>query len=185
MDSFLPSRRQQYLLQNYQQSSEYRPYHQHIPSYLHNRPRSTIIHCLERKTNSSKILSSQIIDVDADKGIYEIVKESGKRHTVDFGSGGEPSCTCKDWIRYHIPCKHFFSIFTHRPLWQWDKLPQSYLQSAYLSSDTDAIHEYFQSPSEDPPNSPPTAIESSEPVMSEIQKVSYFYMYMCSVNITT
>ena len=26
---------------------------------------------------------------------------------VDFGLlSGEPSCTCKDWVKYHIPCKH-------------------------------------------------------------------------------
>lgn len=121
MDSFLPSRKQQYLLQNYQQSSEYRPYHEHIPSYLHNRPRSIIIHCLDRKTNSSKILATDINDVDTDQGIFEIVKLSGKKHTVDFGSVGELSCTCKDWIRH--------------------QLPKEYLQSDYLSSDSSAIGE--------------------------------------------
>ena len=36
------------------------------------------------------------------------------------------------------------TIFTHRPTWQWNNLPQTYLQSAYLSTDTQALHDYFQ-----------------------------------------
>lgn len=168
------------MLQNYQQSSDYRPYHQHIPSYLHNRPRSIIIHCLERKTNCSKILATDISDVDADKGIFEIVKNSGKKNTVDLGPAGEPSCTCKDWIRHHIPCKHFFSIFRHRQSWQWNKLPKDYLQSAYLSSDTNAISEYFDSPNENEPTSPPAAVDSA--ITSDIpRRVSYNAMYTIKI----
>ena len=45
IENFLPTRRQQYLLHNFQQSSMYHSYHSHIPSYLHDRPRSVIIHC--------------------------------------------------------------------------------------------------------------------------------------------
>lgn len=147
VEHFLPTRRQQYLLQNFQHSSMYRSYHSHIPSNLHDRPRSIIIHCLDRQTNSAKILADNVHDVDCEKGIFEIEKTSGNKHTVDFGiSSSEqmPSCTCKDWLRYHIPCKHFFCIFTHRPAWQWDNLPPTYLESAYLSSDTQALHDYFQ-----------------------------------------
>ena len=44
-----------------------------------------------------------------------------------------------------IPCKHLFAIFTHRSAWSWNNLPQTYLQSAYLSTDTQALQDYFQS----------------------------------------
>lgn len=153
VENFLPTRRQQYLLQNYQQSSMYRSYQSHIPPFLHNRPRSVIIHCLDRKTNSNKILPTHIHDIDTKVGIFEIEKTSGGKHTVEFGIASPdqmPSCTCKDWVRYHLPCKHFFSIFTNRLDWGWDKLPSSYLQSAYLSTDNQALENFFQ----------PSAVES-------------------------
>ena len=52
---------------------------------------------------------------------------------VDFGaSTGMPSCTCKDWRTYHIPCKHFFGVFQKREVWSWEKLPALYLESEFL-----------------------------------------------------
>ena len=113
VENFLPTRRQQYLLQNSQQSLMYCSYHSHIPSYLHNWPRSIIIHCLDRQTNSAKISAESIHDVDCENGIFEIEKAPGSKHRVDFGisSSSEkmPSCTRRDWLRYHIPCKHFLA----------------------------------------------------------------------------
>ena len=129
----------------------YHSYHSHIPSYLHDQPRSVIIHCLDRRTNSSKFLANSIHDINSEKGVFEVEKTSGSKHRVDFGISSSqqmPSCTCKDWLRYHIPCKHFFAIFTHRPAWSWNNLPQTYLQSAYLSTDTQALQDYFQSSTE-------------------------------------
>ena len=108
IENFLPTRRQQYLLQNFQQSSMYRSFHSHVPSYLHDRPRSVIIHCLDRKTNSAKILAEHVHDIDSEKGVFEVEKTSGSKHRIDFGvstSEEMPSCTCKDWLRHHIPCK--------------------------------------------------------------------------------
>lgn len=102
---------------------------------------------MDRKTNSNKILPGHVHDIDAAAGIFEVEKTSGGRHTVDFGTTDPnemPSCTCKDWVRYHLPCKHFFSIFTNRQDWGWDKLPSGYLQSAYLSTDKQALDDFFQ-----------------------------------------
>ena len=146
VESFLPTRRQQYLLQNYQQSSMYRSYQSYIAPFLHNRPRSVILHCLDR-TNSSKILPQHVHDIDTAAGIFEVEKTSGGKHMVDFGLESPsqmPSCTCKDWVRHHLPCKHFFSIFTNRQDWGWDKRPSGYLQSAYLSTDERALDDFFQ-----------------------------------------
>lgn len=169
VESFLPTRRQQYLLQNYKQSSTYRPYHSHIPSFLHNRPRSVIIHCLDRKTNSNKILPEHIHDIDFAMGVFEVEKTSGRKHTVDFGINQLPSCTCKDWLRHHLPCKHFFSIFANREDWGWNKLPNSYLQSAYLSTDTQALDDFFQPRDEDSLAS--TVIETDDgPANTEIRQ---------------
>ena len=187
VESFLPTRKQQYLLQNFQQSSMYRSYHSHILSYLHDQPRSVIMHCLDRKTNSSISLADNIHDIDSEKGVFEVEKISGSKHRVDFGISSleqMPSCTCKDWLRHHIPCKHFFSTFTHRSAWQWDNLPQTYLQSSYLSTDTHALQDYFQSSTDDlddrsttdnekQPSAESSAIDSSLPKPVSLQTYQY------------
>ena len=54
-----------------------------------------------------------------------------------------PSCTCKDWARWHIPCKHFFAVFREIPDWSWESLPTGYLSSAYLTTDNEALADYF------------------------------------------
>jgi len=74
-------------------------------------------------------------EVDSISGIFH-VKGKDKQHTINFSV---PSCTCKDWKTHHIPCKHFFAIFNLKESWDWDKLPATCLNSAYLNIDNDAI----------------------------------------------
>ena len=144
VDKYLPSVKYKYLLQNYQQLSQYRQYKSCIPPYLHDRPRSVILHCLERRTSSTKFSAQSLQVIDNDSGIFEIYKTSGGKHTVDFGlRDNTPSCTCKDWIRHHLPCKHFFTVFQYAKDWPWERLPQEYQKSAYLSTDTEALQNHF------------------------------------------
>lgn len=117
-------------------TSDYRQYKNFVPNYLHNRPRSVIRHCLERKTNGQKYAQEDISCTDDSNGTFH-VKGTNKTHAIDFGkSSSSPSCTCKDWIKWNIPCKHFFAIFKFYPKWNWYALPSSYLNSEYLSSDS-------------------------------------------------
>ena len=47
-------------------------------------------------------------------GLFHLKSQSGKVHVVEFGiTTNTPCCTCKDWIQYKIPCKHFFVVFEH------------------------------------------------------------------------
>lgn len=87
-------------------------------------------------------------DIDLEQGIFEVERAKGGSHTVDFKGGSSsqelPSCTCKDWTRYRIPCKHFFAVFSHRQQWQWEQLPNAYKTSAYVSMDTLTIDKHFE-----------------------------------------
>ena len=118
VEDYLPMAYQKYLVQNYKQTSTYRAYNDFVPDYLLDRPRNIILHCLDRMARSHKLTASNIINHDNDQ-------EKGS-----FGNDNPdsmPSCTCQDWTNWHIPCKHFFSIFKHRAAWQWSNLPPSYL----------------------------------------------------------
>ena len=140
IESFLPDRYRKYLLQKYQMTEAYRSYSAIIPEYLQTRPRSVIIHCLDRVRKANKFTNTDVRDGESE-GCFNVTSQSGKVHHVDLGvTSRAPSCTCMDWIRHHIPCKHFFAIFKYYTQWSWDSLPQTYLQSPHLSCDTEALN---------------------------------------------
>lgn len=146
VDQFLPDTHQHYLFENYRQMDIYRLPANTVPAYLKGRPRNLIKHCLVRKTKSNKFTKESVKHTNGSPGIFDIFKESGDKHTVKFGTkhGDEiPSCTCKDWARWHIPCKHFFAVFREVPNWSWESLPTKYLNSAYLTTDNTALVDYF------------------------------------------
>ena len=45
--------------------------------------------------------------IDDENGIFSVKGASGKDHNISFGL---PSCSCRDWITWHLSCKHFFAI---------------------------------------------------------------------------
>ena len=126
---------QKYVMNNLKASEWYRQYNSFVPVFLRGRPRTLIAHCLERQARAKKYDSTDIVP-STQKGVFTLIKPSGRSHTIDFGIEGETSCTCKDWKKWKIPCKHFFGVFNANKEWGWNSLPPSYLQSAYLSCDT-------------------------------------------------
>lgn len=134
----MPALRQKYLFSNFEQSSANRKYKDSIPTYLHNRPKAVILHCLDRKASSSKFGPEDVSET-ADEGIFK-VKSGDNTYVVNFK---HPSCSCPDWTETNYPCKHFFAVFRIYPTWEWNTLPLTYLESPRLSLDKQALHDYF------------------------------------------
>ena len=141
IEQFLPEQNRNYLFLNFQMDPTYRGYSSEVPTYLHGRPKNIIVHCLAREEKARKTFSEDdICESDEDKGIFIVKGKSGVVHTINFGKeSGKPSCTCQDWTRHNVPCKHFFLIFITKIQWGWTSLPQSYLQGPYLSCDNNAL----------------------------------------------
>ena len=145
VERFLPEAQQSYVLPNLKTAEWYRRYNDFVPHFLRGRPRSVILHCLDRQSRSNKYHDEDLIDGEKE-GVFIIQRKDGAQYMVDFGRNSQeqmPSCSCKDWTRWHIPCKHFFAVFRLRQAWCWDALPQTYRDSAYLSTDKDATDAYF------------------------------------------
>ena len=164
VETFLPESHQKYLFMNYKQSSQYRQYKSFVPVYLHDRPRSTISHCLERRLKSLKYTSDDIQLDDDENGLFTLKGTSGKSHKIAFAT---PSCTCRDWTTWHLPCKHFFGIFRIHPKWNWNSLPESYRNSPYLSTDDRAIADHFQPDVEDQVSRDPDALTCTSTATSD------------------
>ena len=144
IEEFIPALHYKYVFQNFKQTSLYRTYNPAVvPEYLYNAGlgQYVILHCLHRKSKSLKYTISDVNEVDGSIGLFEI-KGKNKNHTINFSI---PSCTCKDWIAHHIPCKHFFAVFNLKESWDWDNLPSLYLNSARLNIDSDAVASHLNS----------------------------------------
>jgi hypothetical protein len=99
-----------------------------------------ILHCLSRTQKAANFSKESIKQMANEHGTFIVHSPSGKQHKVQFRTEkNTPQCTCKDWIRWHIPCKHFFAVFTHFPEWGWASLPKVYLENEYLSTDSAAF----------------------------------------------
>ena len=115
---FLPEQHRKYLFLNFQMDPTYRAYTTHVPSYFQGHPRNIIIHC--QREGKEKLITRGCQETDGEKGIFSVRGNSGYTHTVDFGSQtGKPSCTCQDWARNNILCKHFFLVFMSKGGWGW------------------------------------------------------------------
>ena len=102
----VPACYQKYLFQNFKLTSFHRSYKTFVPSYLHDRPRDVILHCLDRKGSSCKFSDNDVDELENKIGEFQVHGKT-RVHTVDLGqASGMPTCTCLDWIKHHIPCKH-------------------------------------------------------------------------------
>ena len=136
IEEFLPEMLQKYQKQNFAMSESYRSYNEFVPKYLQGRPKAVILHCLARIRKAEKFTRESVQQIN-NSGHFTVKSSSGKQHTVKFTTDDHmPECTCKDWTRWHIPCKHFFTIFTHFPHWGWTNLPKEYLENEYLCADS-------------------------------------------------
>ena len=134
---------QNYVFQNFKQLDHYRLPSSAVPEYLHGRPPSVVKHCLIRKTKSNKYTQDAVKHAKT-PGEFYVIKDT-KKHTLNFGTSNNSTvaCSCKDWKKWHIPCKHFFAVFRWVPEWNWNSMPHEYRNSAYLSTDNSAIEEYL------------------------------------------
>ena len=79
-------------------SSQYRSYNKSIPPYLHNRPRSFVLNCLEKR---GIVQPSDLTGITCQgKGSFSVSRFSDnvrESYEVHFGNENEmPKCSCLD-----------------------------------------------------------------------------------------
>ena len=96
-----------------------------IPEYLQGRPSEIVNHIMDR---------SDPCAFDEGVNIQELGMGNFKvnTHDVDFTL---PNCSCTDWQKHHLPCKHFCVIFNHMPGWGWTNLVETYRESPLFIAD--------------------------------------------------
>ncbi|XP_073524300.1 uncharacterized protein [Phyllobates terribilis] len=130
---------QKYVQMNLTSSDYYRKYVVEVPSFLKNRPRGFIDHVMQRYYSGLDL--SHLKCLDSDKGLFEVKSESAidleKMHTVCVGLDG-PTCTCKDWQKFLLPCKHMCLILRVAN-WQWHDINPAYSENPLFILDSDCF----------------------------------------------
>ena len=138
-----------YMEKNVRCHSMYRKYNDATPTYLQNRPRNFVNHCLQKITLAEDINAAEDVTcADHQVGEFNIKSQSepDQWYTLKFGQDDPscPKCSCPSWQRGRLPCKHY-------PVqWNWDKLPVGYRNSPYFNLDSELF-------STSPVNSSPTS----------------------------
>ena len=163
VEEFLPEMLQKYQKENFAMSESYRSYNEFVPEYLKGWPKSVVLHCLSRIRKAERFTKESVEQIN-ESSQFIVKSASGKEHALNFTNDeNNPECTCKDWICWHIPCKHFFAVFNHFPNWGWTKLPKKYLENEYLTADSAILTD----PS-DAGSSPPTSTLSNSPTQGDL-----------------
>ena len=98
-------------------------------------------HCLERIARVQNITSEQVKEIESDVGFISRkfqVKSMSKEgyHKVCLGDKHAlPPCTCKDWKKFLMPCKHFLAVFEHAQDVSCNSLSEIYTSSPFFTID--------------------------------------------------
>ncbi|XP_078489944.1 uncharacterized protein LOC144746767 [Ciona intestinalis] len=136
---FLPAGYKKYIDENALASDSYRSYLNYIPPYLHNRPPKIVKHCMKRLNNASSIPTDDVTRVGCT--VFKVrSSESLLEYEVYFGSESEfPKCSCPDFKKWFLPCKHMFAVFNKYDDVSWSSLPKWYSDSVYITLDNYVI----------------------------------------------
>ena len=98
-------------------------------------------HCLERIARVQNKTSEQVKEIESDVGFISRkfqVKSMSKEgyHKICLGDKHAlPTCTCKDWKKFLMPCKHFLAVFEHAEGVSWNSLSKIYTSSPFFTID--------------------------------------------------
>ncbi|KAF3698781.1 Calcium-responsive transcription factor [Channa argus] len=129
VNDFIPQLQKRYMQLNLQYSSGTSA---PIPGFLHNRPGDMVMHTKDQMATD---LGPEHV-TKMSSGIFMVTSEGKNKESnlVTLGSSSAlPSCTCEDWKRNRLPCKHFCAGF--KAGWTWDDLCPQYRNNPLFTLD--------------------------------------------------
>lgn len=130
-----------YVELNTRYSGRYKRYNQSIPKYLQDKPRQFLSHCMNR-ISAAEDISPEEIREGKSKGEFHVASAESKDIWYDLSFGADdkmPKCSCPDFSRTGLLCKHFFAVFQHNADWKWEALPKSFRENPHLCLDDDVV----------------------------------------------
>ncbi|CAG2190075.1 unnamed protein product [Mytilus edulis] len=122
-------------------SDQHKKYDDSVPSFLHNRPKTVVQHCMHRWIDSE---NSTLDDIDQVSSLQFLVKSFNEvNKTLCYevfleNESGMPSCQCMDWMNKHLPCKLLMTGFRQFPN-SWNLIPVIYRDNPYICLDVESF----------------------------------------------
>ncbi|KAI2647096.1 Immunoglobulin A1 protease [Labeo rohita] len=89
-------------------------------------------------------------------GVFSVKSQTADYHKMCFGSHTTmPSCTCEDWQRNLLPCKHFCAVFSMVQVWGWEQLGGIYRDNPVYLCLSSLTSPRVSSPPPQDSNTPP------------------------------
>ena len=126
-----------------------------MPLFLRYRPVWIAKHVLKRHQDASTNRPEKI--TEQGDGAFRMQSQTTPQdhHLVQFGfTTTMPSCSCDDWRRNMLPCKHFSAVFRVVEGWGWERLDSMYLVNPLFSLD----EKYVSSPRLPPGDVTPSSL---------------------------
>ena len=105
-------------------------YPQAIPSFLEGRPQKVQSLCMLNMERAKSVSKTDLKEIQ--RGIFYIKSKDNNVWKTDLTNG---TCTCPAFMLTNIPCKHFFAVFYHTAMWNWNDLPSSLTESSHMVLD--------------------------------------------------
>jgi hypothetical protein len=113
MEDFLPKRFSVYVTRNVKMMPSHKLYAQQLDVALHKRP-NWLIRYLEKKAALARADLVEQVIVRSNVEYLVPSEEHDSTYTVSI-DGQNSTCTCKDFWRNRMPCKHFFLVGMKNP----------------------------------------------------------------------
>eukprot|EP00794_Sanderia_malayensis_P004285 gene4285-4854_t len=129
VEEFFPDSYKKYADMNMQYSSSFR-------TYLPNRPRSFVTHCMQKLGAGKRIPASYVQEIS--DGIVQVKGsnvQDNQMYAVNFATSALPNCECEGWQRNYLPCKHMFAAIVHLPRYSFNTLSEQYREAPYFTLD--------------------------------------------------
>lgn len=117
-----------------------RAYSEDVPTFLHNKPRRFVEHCLSRIPSADVFKENFFVDVVSDLNLIVRSDSTNTSYRVSL-SGRWPTCECADWKRHFMLCKHLLAVIVYVPGYSWDSIPDTFRNFPLFCNDRDVQFE--------------------------------------------
>ena len=114
---------------------EAKQYTEAVPTFLRDKPKQFVEHCLKRLDCS---IDSSSMTFQSAEECTVTSPDSGIVYTVTF-IDKVPKCSCPDFENTHWPCKHVLNIIQSFPEYTWEQLKTRYTEQPQFTIDYSVV----------------------------------------------
>ena len=140
IETFLPKLYERYVEQNVRFTSGFKKYHTSIPYFLKDKPKVLVTDLLQKMDKvTTEMIDSVKVWTDNTFTVHSSDISSDKSFIVDFGNEDTfCSCTCPDYRRNRMICKHFFAVIKSG-IRTYEDLTPLFRNSPFICLDEDLL----------------------------------------------